>query len=204
MYTNYITVLYRAKHELHGKIWEKIDNVLCFGKPLLLSLFQTSQDTLNLGGSSHLTNDWPQGKFGSSPVCSPLCRAPAGLVSQTVVTLNPLVLISCFSQDEQQLFLLSNIITLKVITGNWGKPPSFFSPRMSYFFQNTWMAPDKPLGLAMLFAASVKAVNPSQLHSTRARVGCRPGSSHSLFVAALWTQQGKSTHNHHSLYYRIL
>lgn len=83
MYTNYITVLYRAKHELHGEIWEKIDNVLCFGKPLLFSLFQTSQDTLNLVGSSHLTNYyWPQGEFGSSPVCSPLCRALAGLGSQ--------------------------------------------------------------------------------------------------------------------------
>lgn len=75
---------------------------------------------------------------------------------------------------------------------------------MSYFFQSTWMAPDKPLGLAMLFAAFMKAVNPSQLHSTRGRVGCRPGSFNSLFVAALWTQQAKSTHNHHSWCYKIL
>lgn len=33
MYTNYITVLYRAKHELHGKNWEKNNGVLCTAKP---------------------------------------------------------------------------------------------------------------------------------------------------------------------------
>lgn len=61
MYTNYITVLYRAKHELHGEIQEKNDMVLCFAKPLLFSLFQeTSQDTLNLVGISHLTNSCPK------------------------------------------------------------------------------------------------------------------------------------------------
>ena len=39
MYTNYITMLYRAKHELHGKNWEKNDEVLCTAKPPVLSLF---------------------------------------------------------------------------------------------------------------------------------------------------------------------
>lgn len=130
MYTNYITVLYRAKYELHGENWEKKGKVLCFAKPLLFSLFQeTSQDTLNLVGSSHLSNYWPQGEFGSSQLCSPLSGALAGLVSQGAVTFNPLVLFSFFSQDKQQLFLLSNIITPKVITGKWrGTPHHYFLP----------------------------------------------------------------------------
>lgn len=33
MYTNYITVLYRAKHEVHGKNREENDEVLCVAKP---------------------------------------------------------------------------------------------------------------------------------------------------------------------------
>lgn len=118
MYTNYITVLYRAKHELHGENWEKNDTVLCFATALLFSLFQeTSQDTLNLVGISHLTNSWPQGEFGSSPLCSPLWSTGRAGIPKSC-PFNLLVLISFFSQDKQQLFLLSNIISLKVITGN--------------------------------------------------------------------------------------
>lgn len=115
--------------------WEKNDKVLCTAKPPLSSRFQeTYQDTLNLVGNSHLTNYWPQGEFGSSLLCSPFSRTLAELVSQRVVTFNPFVLISFFSQDKQQLFLLSNIITLKVITGISGKPPIILFSQDELFF----------------------------------------------------------------------
>lgn len=39
MYTNYITMLYRAKHELRGKNWENKDEVLCTAKPPVFSPF---------------------------------------------------------------------------------------------------------------------------------------------------------------------
>lgn len=71
MYTNYITMLYRAKHELHGKNWEKNDEVLCTAKPPFSPCSVTSQDALNLLGSSNLTNYWPQGELCPSPACSP-------------------------------------------------------------------------------------------------------------------------------------
>lgn len=83
------------------KTWEKNDKVLCTAKLPLFSRFQeTYQDTLNLVGNSHLTNYWPQGEFGSSPLCSPLSRALAGLLSQRVVTFKPFVLISFFLTSQ--------------------------------------------------------------------------------------------------------
>lgn len=64
-------MLYRAKHELHGKNWEKNDEVLCTAKPPFSPCSVTSQDALNLLGSSNLTNYWPQGELCPSPACSP-------------------------------------------------------------------------------------------------------------------------------------
>lgn len=47
--------------------------------PLFSPRSVTSQDALNLLGSSNLTNYWPQGELCPSAVCSPLSRAQAGL-----------------------------------------------------------------------------------------------------------------------------
>lgn len=49
-------MLYRPKHELLGKNWEKNSAVLCTAKPLFSPYLVTSQNTLNLLGNSHLTN----------------------------------------------------------------------------------------------------------------------------------------------------